>query len=161
MRKTLFIISLITIQFMYAEDKVLNEIDTAWDKLKNTISSGDFRSFKSAYHRDAVLVNGISNKCYPIKKAFDGWEQGFMDTKAGILNANLDLKFSRRIFDKSTAHEIGIFHYYTIDKKGVQTDSYVHFESLWIKKQSKWFMIMENQVSRSNKEEWNKFKSII
>jgi len=161
MRKTLFIISLISIQYMYAGDKILDEIDIAWDKLKKTISSGDFRSFKSAYHRDAVLVNGISNKCYPIKKAFDGWKQGFMDTKSGILNANLELKISSRIFDKSTAHEAGIFHYYTIDKQGIQTDAYVHFESLWIKKQNKWFMMMENQVSRSNKEEWNKFKSII
>ena len=161
MRKTLFIISLISIQYMYAGDKILDEIDIAWDKLKKTISSGDFRSFKSAYHRDAVLVNGISNKCYPIKKAFDGWRQGFMDTKAGVLDANLELKFSRRVFDISTAHETGIFHYYTIDKQGKQTDAYVHFESLWIKKQNKWFMLMENQISRADKEGWDKFKSII
>ena len=161
MRKIIFIISLISIQYMYAEDKVIDEIDIAWNKLKKTISRGDFRSFKSSYHRDAVLVNGISNKCYPIKKAFDGWKQGFVDTKAGVLDANLELKFSRRVFDSSTAHETGIFHYYTIDKQGKQTDAYIHFESLWIKKQSKWFMIMENQVSRSNKEEWDKFKSII
>ena len=157
MRKTLFIISLISIQYMYAEDKVIDEIDTAWNKLKKTISSGDFRSFKSAYHRDAVLVNGISNKCYPIKKAFSGWKQGFMDTKAGVLDANLELKFSRRIFDSSTAHEVGIFHYYTIDKDGKQTDAYVHFESLWIKKHSRWVMMMENQISRTNKEEWDSF----
>ena len=161
MRKTLFIISLISIQYMYAGDKILDEIDIAWGKIKNTISSGDFRSFKSSYHRDAVLVNGISNKCYPIRKAFDGWKQGFMDTKAGVLDANLELKFSRRVFDSSTAHEIGIFHYYTINKEGKKTDSYVHFESLWIKKQNKWFILMENQISRKDKEEWDKFKSVI
>jgi len=146
---------------MYAGDKILDEIDIAWDKIKNTISNGDFRSFKSAYHRDAVLVNGISNKCYPIKKAFNEWKQGFMDTKAGILNASLELKFSRRIFDKSTAHEIGLFHYYTISKDGEQTDTYVHFESLWVKKQNKWFMLMENQKSKTDKEEWDKITSTI
>ena len=161
MRKTLFIIILMSIQCIYAEDKVIDEIDIAWSKLKNTISIGDFRSFKSAYHRDAILVNGISNKCYPIKKAFDGWKQGFMDTKAGLLDANLELKFSRRVFDISTAHETGIFHYYTIDEQGKQTHTYVHFESLWIKKQNKWFMLMENQVSTADKVEWDKFKSII
>ena len=161
MRKTLFIISLMSIHYMYAGDKFIDELDVAWDKLKKTISSGDFRSFKSSYHRDAVLVNGISNKCYPIKRAFDGWKKGFMDTKAGLLDANLELKFSRRVFDSSTAHETGMFHYYTIDKQGKQTDAYVYFESLWIKKQNKWFMIMENQVSRANREEWDKFKSII
>ena len=159
MRKFFVIITLISIQYMYAGDKILDEIDIACDKLKKTISSGDFRSFKSSYHRDAVLVNGISNKCYPIKKAFDGWKKGFDDTKEGSMDANLELKFSQRIFDSSTAHEIGIFHYYTIDKKGVQTDTYVHFESLWIKKQHKWFMLMENQKSKTNKENWDRFPS--
>lgn len=158
MRRLLFIINLISIQYIYAEYNVLDEIDGAWDKIKNNIISGDFRSFKSSYHRDAILVNGITKKCYPIKKAFDGWRQGFIDTKAGILDANLELKFSQRVFDKYTAHEIGIFHYYTIDKKGKKIDSYVHFESLWIKKQNKWFMLMENQVSKTNKQEWDKFK---
>ena len=161
MRIFFVIITIISTQLIYAEDSVLGEIDRAWDKIKATITKGDFRSFKSNYHRDAILVNGISKKCYPIKTAFDGWKQGFDDTKEGSMDANLELKFSQRIFDRSTAHEIGIFHYYTIDKKGVQTDTYVHFESLWIKKQHKWFMLMENQISRTDKEEWDKFKSII
>ena len=161
MRKFFVIITIISTQLIYAEDSVLGGIDRAWDKIKATITKGDFRSFKSSYHRDAILVNGISKKCYPIKTALDGWKQGFDDTKEGSMDANLELKFSQRIFDSSTAHETGIFHYYTIDKKGVQTDTYVHFESLWIKKQNKWFMMMENQISRSDKEEWDKFKSVI
>jgi len=41
-------------------DDVTDELDAAWDKLKTTVSKGDFRSFKSVYHRDAILVNGIS-----------------------------------------------------------------------------------------------------
>ena len=161
MRKFFVIITIISTQLIYAEDSVLGGIDRAWDKIKDTITKGDFRSLKSSYHRDAILVNGISKKCYPIKTALDGWKQGFDDTKAGSMDANLELKFSQRIFDSSTAHETGIFHYYTIDKKGVQTDTYVHFESLWIKKQHKWFMIMENQKSKTNKENWDKFTSDI
>ena len=61
MRKFFVIITIISIQYMYAGDKILDEIDIAWGKIKNTISSGDFRSFKSLYHSDSVLVNGISN----------------------------------------------------------------------------------------------------
>ena len=157
MKKAIFIIFIVLIQFNYANDNIINEIDKAWDKMKNCINSGDFRSFKTYYHRDAVFVNGISNKSYPIRNAFDGWKQGFMDTKKGLIDADLELKFSRRIFDSSTAHEIGIFHYYTIDKVGKRTDAYVHFESLWIKKHSRWVMMMENQISRTNKEEWDSF----
>ena len=75
MKKAIFIILIVLIQFNYANDNIINEIDKAWDKMKNCINSGDFRSFKTYYHRDAVFVNGISNKSYPIRNAFDEWKQ--------------------------------------------------------------------------------------
>ena len=155
MKKAIFVFCIVFVSFGYSNDNVISDIDKTWDKMKISIRSGDFRSFKTYYHRDAVFVNGISNKSYPIKNAFDVWKQGFLDTKKGLIDANLELKFSRRIFDSSTAHEVGIFHYYTIDKDGKQTDAYVHFESLWIKKHSRWVMMMENQISRTNKQEWD------
>ena len=65
---------ILLIQSVYAEDNVINELNAAWNKLEQTVSNGDFRSFKSVYHRDAVLVNGISKSSYPIKKAFEGWQ---------------------------------------------------------------------------------------
>ena len=99
--------------------------------------------------------NGITKSSYPIKKAFEGWKQGFADSESGKIKANLDVKFSERLYDKSSAHETGIFHYYTINKEGIQSDSYVHFESLWVKKNNKWLMIMEYQKSRTDKDEWD------
>ena len=146
---------ILLIQSVYAEDNVINELNAAWNKLEQTVSNGDFRSFKSVYHRDAVLVNGISKSSYPIKKAFEGWLQGFTDTKSGEITAHLDVKFSERIFDEFSAHETGVFHYYTINKKGQQSDTYVHFESLWVKKNNRWIMMMEYQKSRSDETEWN------
>ena len=146
---------ILLIQSIYAEDNVINELNAAWNKLEQTVSNGDFRSFKSVYHRDAVLVNGISKSSYPIKKAFEGWQQGFTDTKSGEITAHLDVKFSERIFDEFSAHETGVFHYYTINKKGQQSDTYVHFESLWVKKNNRWIMMMEYQKSRSDETEWN------
>ena len=146
---------ILLIQSVYAEDSVINELNAAWNKLEQTVSNGDFRSFKSVYHRDAVLVNGISKSSYPIKKAFEGWQQGFTDTKSGEITAHLDVKFSERVFDEFSAHETGVFHYYTINKKGQQSDTYVHFESLWVKKNNRWIMMMEYQKSRSDETEWN------
>jgi len=140
------------------ETSVALEIDTAWEKLKKTISKGDFNSFKSVYHQDAIFVNGILKKSYPIKNAFDGWKQGFDDTKSGIISAHLDVRFSQRLYDNTSAHEIGIFHYYTINKDGKLSDSYVHFESLWVKKNNKWLMIMEYQKSSTDKDEWNELE---
>ena len=157
MKKLLIITLFLFVQSAWAKDDVNDELDAAWDKIKMTISNGDFHLFKSVYHRDAILVNGISKKSYPIKDAFAGWEQEFEDTKSGIISAHVDVKFSQRLTDKTSAHETGIFHYYTIDKEGKQNDSYVHFESLWIKKNIKWFMMMEYQKSRTDKVEWDEF----
>ena len=80
---------------------------------------------------------------------------GFDDTKSGKIIANLKIKIFQRRFDSSTAHETGIFHYYTINKEGEQNDIYIHFESLWVKKNNKWLMIMEYQKSITDKEEWD------
>ena len=155
MRHICLLIVLLFIQFIYAQDIIINELDAAWKKLENTVSTGDFRSFKSVYHQDAVLVNGITKNSYPIKNAFEGWEKGFIDTKSEEIIANLDVKFSERLFDEFTAHETGIFHYYTINKNGDKNDTYVHFESLWVKKNNKWKMVMEYQKSRTTETEWN------
>ena len=93
--KKLFILTIfLSIQSIWAMDNLTDELDVAWGKLKKTVSKGDFRSFKSVYHWDAVLVNGTSNKSYPIKNAFEDWKQGFDDTKSGIISAYLDVKFS-------------------------------------------------------------------
>ena len=158
MKKIFIFVIIILNQNIDAQNHVLNDLDEAWNKMKTTIVNGDFRSFKSVYHRDAILVNGILKKTYPIQDAFESWKQGFDDTKAGSMDAKLELKFSQRIFDNSTAHEMGIFHYYTMNSQGEKTDSYVYFESLWVKKQRKWFMLMENQKSKTNKKEWDNFK---
>ena len=155
MRRICLLIVLLFIQFIYAQDIIINELDAAWKKLENTVSTGDFHSFKSVYHQDAVLVNGITKNSYPIKNAFEGWEKGFIDTKSEEIIANLDVKFSERLFDEFTAHETGIFHYYTINKNGDKNDTYVHFESLWVKKNNKWKMVMEYQKSRTTETEWN------
>ena len=155
MRQAYVLIVFLLIQSIYADGDIINELDAAWEKLEQTVSTGNFRSFKSVYHHDAVLVNGITKNSYPINKAFEGWEQGFADTKSEIIIANLDVKFSERLFDDFTAHETGIFHYYTINKNGDKDDTYVHFESLWIKKNNKWKMIMEYQKSRTTEAEWN------
>ena len=155
MKQVYVLIVFLLIQFVYAEETLINELNDAWGKLEQTVSNGDFRSFKSVYHRDAVLVNGITKSSYPINKAFEGWKQGFADTESGKIKANLDVKFSERLYDQLTAHEIGIFHYYTVNKNGDRNDTYIHFESLWVKKNNTWIMMMEYQKSRTDESEWN------
>ena len=41
---------ILLIQSVYAEDSVINELNAAWNKLEQTVSNGDFRSFKSVFN---------------------------------------------------------------------------------------------------------------
>ena len=50
MRKLFILTLFLSIQSIWADDDVTAELDAAWDKLKTTVSKGDFRSYKSIYH---------------------------------------------------------------------------------------------------------------
>ena len=154
-----------TLQFIWFHlwPNAYKNTETAFAKQKERFLSTSF-IFSDENKRGYIdslnfMVNGIKDSTYSIRNAFDTWEQGFKDTKAGIIDADLELKFSRRVYDNDTAHETGIFHYYTIKESGERTDSFIHFEALWIKKQNKWIMLMENQISRASKSEWDSFNS--
>ena len=72
----------------------------------------------------------------PIAQALAAWKAGFVDTKAGKSKADVRFRFSKRVGDSTTAHETGIFHYSSTDASGKQRYSYVHFETLLVKKGS-------------------------
>ena len=58
MRKVFIITLFLSVQSVWADD-VNDELDAAWDKIKMTVSNGDFRSYKSVYHRDAILQTRV------------------------------------------------------------------------------------------------------
>lgn len=155
---TSFCLYIIFSTAVLANDKTIKELDAAWANLASTVANGDFEGYSAGYHPDAILVSGSSKNSYPIGKALARWKQGFMDTKAGKLTAHVDFRFSRRLHDKSTAHETGMFHYYTIDASGKRTDFIAHLNALLVKKSGKWLIMMEFQKSQATQEEWDMLK---
>jgi len=125
-----------------------------WAEVEKTVQEGDFRGYANLYHDDAVLVNSISGQIMPISGALDGWKQGFEDTKAGLMEASVEFRFSERISDKTTAHETGIFKYSSKSSGEAFSTTYVHFEALSIKTENGWKMLMERQLSIATEEEW-------
>ena len=129
------------------------ELDAFWAEVSRTVAEGDFEAYASTYHPDAILVSGFNQDSYPIAAALDGWKQGFLDTKAGKMKANVDFRFTERRNDDTTAHETGIFHYSSNPEQGEATDVYIHFEALLVDKDG-WKMMMEYQISSATDEEW-------
>ena len=131
-----------------------DDLDAFWAEVSRTVAVGDFEGYTATYHEDAILVSGLSGTTYPIAEALGGWKQGFVDTKAGKMEASVEFRFTQRLSDATTAHETGMFHYAVVAADGGRTEQFVHFEALLVKKQD-WKMMMEYQKTAASIEEWN------
>ncbi len=133
-------------------------LDNYWKELSRTVREGDFEGYAAAYHEDAVVIfaTGKNKTSMSITKALANWKQGFDDTKSGKNKSDVTFRFSQRIGDETTAHETGIFKYWSSDSNGEnQQQAYVHFEMLFVKKDGNWLGVMEYQKSQATKEEWD------
>src|SRR5262249_734839 len=91
----------------------LAELDRFRDQASAAVRTGDYERYKGTCHEMGVLVRGTAKTSCPLSKALTEWKQGFSDTKEGKMKAGVEFRFSQRIGDETTAHETGIFHYWT------------------------------------------------
>ena len=129
------------------------ELDLFWKEVSRTVREGDFAGYAATCHSEGVLVSGSSNTSYPLSRALVRWKQGFEDTRSGAMQASVDFKFSHRMGDATTAHELGIFRYET-KKGGDSTVAFIHFEALLLKKINGWEILMEYQKFEANEQDW-------
>jgi|GEM_PF-429602 len=134
--------------------RVQSELDAYWAELARTVREGDFDAYAAAYHDDAVLVSLGARRSYPIARALAGWKQGFDDTRAGSMSADVEFRFTQRLHDATTAHETGIFRYVAQQPGAEPQVALVHFQGLLVKKDGRWLMIMEYQQQPATEAEW-------
>ncbi len=151
----IILLLLICMNCAAADDKITAELDATWTEMSRIVAQGDYKGLQAAYHPDAVFVSGSAKTSYSIEKAFLRWQQDFADTKAGKMIAQVDFRLSERSHDTNSAHETGMYHYYSIDETGKRNDYYVQLEALFVKKSGKWLMMMEFQKSPSTKTQWD------
>jgi uncharacterized protein (TIGR02246 family) len=136
------------------ESQTTAELDAYWAELSRTVADGDYEGYARLYHPDAVLVSLGSQSSYPIAQALAGWKQGFLDTQAGNAEAGVAFRFTQRLHDETTAHETGMFRYTFTPADGTPGVALVHFESLLVRKDGEWLMVMEYQQAAATDEEW-------
>lgn len=139
------------------ESARLAQLDKFWSEVQTAVQNGDFERYLGTCHPSGVLVSGTRKISYPLSKALASWKQGFLETKSGKMKAGLELRFSQRLGDETTAHETGIFHYWTVAANGTRKDEFVHFESLLLKEKG-WQTLMEYQKGTASEIEWEKLK---
>jgi hypothetical protein len=139
------------------ETSRLAELDQFWTVVQSAVRDGDYERYAGTCHSSGVLVSGIKGASYPLSQALARWKPGFLETQSGKIKAGVEFRFSQRFGDETTAHETGIFHYWTVNADGVRKDDYIHFESLLLKEKG-WRTLMEYQKSSATESEWKKLK---
>ena len=117
-------------------------------------AEGDYDGYAAGHHPDAVLVSLASGTSYPIARALAGWKQGIDDTRAGRTSAGVEFRFTRRLSDGTTAHETGMFRYFSRAAEAEPEVATVHSEALLVKKEGAWEMVMEFQKDDATEAEW-------
>lgn len=142
-----------------AAAQVTVELDAYWADVSRTVLEGDFEGCADLYHPDAVLVSLGSGTSHAIAEALEGWEQYFVDTREGRVEASVEFRFTQRLHDATTAHETGMFRYRLEPVDGEPVDAIVHFEGLLVKKDGEWLMLMEYQKDPATEAEWEEAAS--
>ncbi len=124
-----------------------------WAPVAASVANGDIVAMGRVYHPQAVLVS--RNGTQTIREALVGWGQGIEADKKSGTTATVEFRFSTRQDNGETAFETGIFKYTVIAPNGTKTPSYTRLETLIVRHDGKWRILMERQLDAVTEAEWN------
>ncbi|MSR01500.1 MAG: nuclear transport factor 2 family protein [Gemmatimonadetes bacterium] len=130
------------------------EIDAqVWSAVAASVVAGDIVAMGRTYHPAAVLVSNTGTK--PIATTLADWGKDMVTAKKDGVRATVELRFDKRQDDATTAFEIGAFKYTTTDRAGKQTPSIRRMETLLVKTNGRWQIVMERQLDAITEAAWN------
>lgn len=134
----------------------LAELDRLWADVARAVKEGDFAAYAATCHPEGVLVSESKGLSQPLAAALARWQPEFIDTQAGRMTAEVEVRFSRRLGDATTAHETGIFRYASGKSGGPVKTDYVPFRALLVKHHGRWLVLMEHQLEHVDEATWNR-----
>jgi len=135
------------------EAQVVAELDALWERVMQSVRTGDPGLYLSTYHPDAIFVSarrGISRTVVgDVEANRDAWRA----TAEGRAERDLEFRFTRRLHDDTSAHETGIFRYSSVEN-GTPTVATIHFSAALVKVDGEWLQLLEYQDSDATQAEW-------
>lgn len=123
-----------------------------WKPIAASVVNDDIAAMGRPYHPEAVVVFTTGTK--RIADALAGWGKDIVANKANGTHATVEFRFTKRQDDANTAFEAGVFKYTVIDKAGKSTPEYRQLESLLVKHDGHWKILMERQLNAVTEAEW-------
>jgi hypothetical protein len=92
---------------------------------------------------------------YPRSQALARWKKEFYDTKVGTRKSTVEFRFAPRYDDATTAHESGMFRDTWKLRDGEAKPEYTEFQTLLLKEEGIWKILMEYQKAPASKADWD------
>ena len=116
---------------------IRSELDALWERVVQSVRTGDPDLYLSTYHPDAIFVSarrGISRTVVAdVEANRDAWRA----TAEGRADRDLEFRFTRRIHDGNSAHETGLFRYTSVEG-GTRSVATIHFTAALVKVDGEW-----------------------
>jgi len=139
------------------DDPVTAELDAFWAEVSRTVAEGDFEGMVATYHPDGVWVSAVASR--PATRALRGMTaeaaEGAARTRAGEQAPRVEFRFSSRVHDSTTAHEVGMVRFSSTRGGVVAEDVYGLVDSYLVKKDGRWMILVEIQRWDMTKAEWD------
>jgi ketosteroid isomerase-like protein len=139
------------------DDPVIAELDAFWAEVARTVAEGDFEGMVATYHPDGVWVSAVPSR--PATRALRGMTAEAAEvaarTRAGEQAPRVEFRYSSRVHDSTTAHEVGMVRFTSTRGGVVVEDVYGLVDSYLVKKDGRWMILVEIQRWDMTKAEWD------
>lgn len=120
-----------------SQDPIEAELDAFWVTVVSSVENWDVDAQVATYHPDAISVRG-DEASYGTRLITDGFAE-VRDSGSGSIDATFAVRFSSRVHDQATAHEVGIYRFQAAGEEPF----YGGLESYLVKKDGRWLILVE------------------
>jgi len=123
-----------------------------WSVISQAVKNADINSMASTYHPDAVVIS--NGDITPISDALESWAEGMKQAATDGSSARVSFRFGSRRDNERSAFETGVFKYTMVNASGTETQMFMHFETVLVKKKGRWLFLLERQLDQANEAAW-------
>jgi hypothetical protein len=139
------------------DDPIIAELDAFWAEVARTVAEGDFEGMVAMNHPDGVWVSALASN--PATRLQAEWlaaaAEDVARTRAGEQAPRVEFRFSSRVHDATTAHEVGMVRFTNTRGGAVVEDVYGLLDSYLVKKNGRWMILVEIQRWDMTKADWD------
>ena len=149
------LLSIVTLVPLQAHAQVTTELDALWADVARSVATGDADLYLSTYHPDAIFVSARRGITRTVAEDVEANRAAWNDTRDGRARRSVEFRFTERLNNETSAHEVGIFRYASTEADGSTRVVLIHFEAALVKKDGVWLQLLERQTSDATAAEWD------